>query len=122
MTGLLSPVALFLPGTIHDYAIRQAGPSILARAVLEGSQHAATPAAESVTYAERRYHDCPMYSRPLKPRQTVCASRCRVGRWRHHQATARRDREQELRLCLLAVRGAIDLALEMVPDRREEPT
>src|SRR2546422_9234623 len=31
MTGLLSPVALFLPGTIHDYAIRQAGPSILSR-------------------------------------------------------------------------------------------
>jgi hypothetical protein len=29
MTGLLSPVALFLPGTTHDYAIRQAGPSIL---------------------------------------------------------------------------------------------
>ncbi|MBM3221771.1 MAG: HAMP domain-containing protein [Candidatus Rokubacteria bacterium] len=32
MTGLLSPVALFLPGTTHDYAIRQAGPSILSRA------------------------------------------------------------------------------------------
>src|SRR5207247_5730921 len=31
MTGLLSPVALFLPGTTHDYAIRQAGPSILSR-------------------------------------------------------------------------------------------
>jgi len=31
MTGLLSPVALFLHGTIHDYAIRQAGPSILSR-------------------------------------------------------------------------------------------
>src|SRR3989442_649603 len=29
MTGLLSPVALFLPGTTHDYAIWQAGPSIL---------------------------------------------------------------------------------------------
>jgi hypothetical protein len=29
MTGLLSPVALFLSGTTHDYAIRQAGPSIL---------------------------------------------------------------------------------------------
>src|SRR2546422_3553617 len=31
MTGLLSPVALFPPGTTHDYAIRQAGPSILSR-------------------------------------------------------------------------------------------
>src|SRR5258708_15664915 len=31
MTGLLSPVALFLPGTTHDYAIWQAGPSILSR-------------------------------------------------------------------------------------------
>src|SRR2546425_3749564 len=33
MTGLLSPVALFLPGTTHDYAIWQAGPSILSRNV-----------------------------------------------------------------------------------------
>jgi hypothetical protein len=44
MTGLLSPVALFLPGTTHDYAIRQAGPSILsngegqiARVIEEGA-------------------------------------------------------------------------------------
>src|SRR3989442_11962758 len=29
MTGLLSPVALFRAGTIHDHAIGQAGPSIL---------------------------------------------------------------------------------------------
>src|SRR3989442_170958 len=31
MTGLLSPVALFRAGTIHDHAIGQAGPSILSR-------------------------------------------------------------------------------------------
>src|SRR5439155_18713668 len=31
MTGLLSPVALFRAGTIHDHAIVQAGPSILSR-------------------------------------------------------------------------------------------
>src|SRR5438034_822031 len=31
MTGLLSPVALFHPGTIHVYAIGQAGPSIWSR-------------------------------------------------------------------------------------------
>src|SRR6266446_10274145 len=36
MTGLLSPVALFLPGTTHDYAIWQAGPSILSRSGLLG--------------------------------------------------------------------------------------
>src|SRR3989442_11244733 len=29
LTGLLSPVALFRAGTIHDHAIGQAGPSIL---------------------------------------------------------------------------------------------
>src|SRR3989442_11642422 len=36
MTGLLSPVALFLPGTTHDYAIWQAGPSILSKDVAFG--------------------------------------------------------------------------------------
>src|SRR5436190_23996242 len=35
MTGLLSPVALFLPGTTHDYAIWQAGPSILSSVVIK---------------------------------------------------------------------------------------
>jgi hypothetical protein len=33
MTGLLSPVALFHLGTIHVYAIGQAGPSIWSRHV-----------------------------------------------------------------------------------------
>jgi hypothetical protein len=35
MTGLLSPVALVLPGTTQDYATWQAGPSILSRSFFE---------------------------------------------------------------------------------------
>src|SRR5215510_16469854 len=43
-TGLLLPVALFPPGTTHDCAIGQAGPSIWSRlppAILHGGPHAA---------------------------------------------------------------------------------
>src|SRR5438034_184682 len=45
MTGLLSPVALFLPGTTHDYAIWQAGPSILASDGLARDERAEAAAA-----------------------------------------------------------------------------
>src|SRR5437773_9249046 len=45
MTGLLSPVALFLPGTTHDYAIWQAGPSILSSDGLARDERAEAAAA-----------------------------------------------------------------------------
>src|SRR5439155_12422353 len=52
MTGLLSPVALFLPGTTHDYAIWQAGPSILSSArcrLTEGSKERSRREATQAT-------------------------------------------------------------------------
>jgi hypothetical protein len=56
---------------------------------------------------------------PLKPRHTVCSSRCRVRRWRQRQAKTQRDRDQEVRACLLAAQQAIDLALGTIPHERD---
>src|SRR5437667_9709605 len=45
MTGLLSPVALFRPGTIHVYAIGQAGPSIWSSEAERTAERAPPPEA-----------------------------------------------------------------------------
>src|SRR5882724_4443853 len=87
MTGLLSPVALFLPGTTHDYAIWQAGPSILSRRRLPNGGNGGAAASAG------------RYSAPA----WLVANR--ATRPRRRRTSARRRRSPEITLRGLLISG-----------------
>src|SRR6266404_656018 len=118
MTGLLSPVALFLPGTTHDYAIWQAGPSILSRAASSPTSVRACPEPQILVRPRVREALDPVDTRLLDARPHAPQERQLVDGHVHHAVVHDRLDLVQHGLPLLAVQLA-RLTLEEILDLRD---